>query len=196
MRYLGRNYIYNFTNYYCEHYFFQQGETVLLIPKNSEDHILIGISRVHFLTFMSIPFNVADYEIFEADLQIDYTIDNETVIIANDKKVKQYLLSFLLLVTDLMKSAGTESLYIRQQDRMLLEQAKADNNCIVDGKNHLFQEQTYTMRLTIGEKNDYAIKFNGNIVYKTKNGKCANIVWKVLINALNLLKANITNVCN
>lgn len=191
MRYIEYNTIENYlVTHHVEHIGHKTGEVILLLPYSADSKILVGINRIPFLRFMHIPYTVTSYEFFEYDLPIEYTLVNGECVITDIEQIKSYLISFSEMVLSILKSGGTQTLYISQEDQRNLDFAVKHKN-----DKEAIPPQFNPTSITLGKiqnmDGDYEIYANTKTIFISKNEIVINKVWNVLQNVLNLFINNL-----
>ena len=193
MRYIEYNTIENYLDtHYIEHFGYKTGEVILLLPYSADNKILVGINRIPFLHFMHIPYSVTSYEFFEYDLPIKYTLVNGECVITDIEQIKSYLISFSEMVLSILKSGGTQTLYISQEDQRNLDFAikhKSDKESIPPSQ---FNPTSITLGKIHNMNGDYEIYANAKTIFIGKNEMVINKVWNVLQNVLNVFINNLS----
>ena len=194
MKFLESNTIENFNiTHHIEHFPYRNGEVILLLPYNKGLDILVGVNRIPFLNFMSIPYSVTSYEFFECDIEIDYNFTNNVVLITNRERIKERLIEFSEMVYDILKSAGTESKYISLSKQRDIDFAIRHKDDVNDEAQTLFENNHIILEKTCCGSNNYEISINNESIFRSKNSFAVNKIWNVLKSVLYTFKINIKN---
>lgn len=192
MKYLESNTIENYNiTHHIERFTCRKGEVILLLPRNKSLNTLIGVNRVPFLEFMSIPYSVTSYDFFECDMDINYRFTNNTVVITNREQIQNRLMEFAEMVYDIFKSVGTESKYKSQLNQQNIDLAIRHKDCVDDETQTPFKSECITLGKVLGTSNNYEIFIGNKTIFQCKNKTAVNKIWSVLISVLNIFKVNI-----
>lgn len=181
MKYLGFDALDNYTpTYFVRRFPYTEGEAIILVPKNGSGAILFGVSRVSYLAFVNAPFTVATYELFETDWTFNYSIVDDRIEFDTINEVETKLCNFSSMILDVMKSAGTEAMYLSEMDNRNLVNAVKTKN-IAESKQPILNPSKEIIVTNLQNSNSlFEVLINGEPIFRSKNKKSCDTVFELI----------------
>lgn len=194
MKYIESNTIENYNiTHHIVHFPYGDGEVILLLPRNKDFNIIVGVNRIPFLEFMCIPYTVMSYEFFECDIDIDYNFTNNEVLITNKEQIRYQLIEFSRMVYGILKSAGTDTKYLSQTMQQDIVFAIKHRNCNDENEQIPLTNEYIILGKVYETSSNYEILINNEIIFRSQNRFAVNKIWDALKYIICIFKRNIIN---
>lgn len=185
MKYLGVDTLVNYTpTYFVRRFPNIEGEPIILVPKNGCGAILLGVNRVPYLAFVKATFTVTTYELFETDWTFNYSIVDDRIEFDAINEVGTKLFNFSSMILDVMKSAGTETMYLSEMDKFNLVNAVKMKN-IAGSKQPILNPPKEVIVTNLQISNSiFEVLINGKPIFRSKNKKSCDTVFELIKKSL------------
>ena len=181
MKYLGFDALDNYTpTYFVRRFPYTEGEAIILVPKNGSGAILLGVNRVPYLAFVKATFTVTTYELFEIDWTFNYSIVDDRIEFDTINEVGTKLCNFSSMILDVMKSAGTETMYLSEMDNRNLVNAVKTKN-IAESKQPILNPSKEIIVTNLQNSNSLCeVLINGKPIFRSTNKKSCDTVFELI----------------
>lgn len=199
MRYLTTDYLYNLDVInYTKTFFTDEGMKIcILFPKNTMRSPMLAISRAYTYNKLGITLSIDEFDVFEIDYPIVYSIIEEEIVLDDEETVKVQLTMFAKLVSNLLLSFGLNCFgEYRAVRKKLRHMVYLDKSSVPQEPSQNELELSIEYHLTLIYERPYFFIRNseGRNLLKFNNFKTARIVLNLLIESINQIVCFVRNI--
>lgn len=194
MKYIGTDFLYNLEEIYYPYQIFCDNGTELyiLFDSKNKERTSVAVSRALLYKRFGVCHKETEYDVFEIDFPIVYTINGENIAIENESNVINRLSSFAHSSHRLLSSWGCNILVGNADIRSeILKLTNADKySSFIEPTEEDIINLKFTLQLLFEEK--YVIRVNEKDIFCFKNLNYAKKVFTLISSSI---KRMISSLC-